>query len=382
MHDLLLSKESIGISYNKQIVYHGIKMKFFLIIVLSCFALPAIAHHGVSGQFDRNTKVNVTGVVTDIRLVNPHAYVYFNVTGPAGETQKWRCELRGGSLLTRSGWTKEMFAVGTKITVFGSQAWREEYGCYTETITFENGRVIARNEVIEEQQGAVISKVKLAKGTPVLHGHWVTPGRREPPSPVATALARASWPSDVPIPRARKTFSPTQAGIDAVGDNFNVEEMNPRYHCQATNIFHDWWFDMHVNKIEQSDDKIILTYGFMDIVRTIHLDMNEHPDNIVPSITGHSIGRWEGDTLIVDTIGFKEGWLFAFNNGIKHSDQMHTVERFDKSPDDQWLMMTYTINDALFLNAPLTAQIAQRRTSAPFEAVSYTHLTLPTNREV
>ena len=79
--------------------------------------------------------------------------------------------------------------------------------------------------------------------------------------------------------------------------------------------------------------------------------------------------------MIVDTIGFKEGWLFAFNNGIKHSDQMHTVERFDKSPDDQWLMMTYTINDALFLNAPLTAQIAQRRTSAPFEEYACEDLT-------
>ncbi len=49
-----------------------------------------------------------------------------------------------------------------------------------------------------------------------------------------------------------------------------------------------------------------MTYGFMNIVRTIHLDMDSHPENITPSLAGHSIGKWEGDTLVVDTIGFEE----------------------------------------------------------------------------
>lgn len=349
-------------------------MKLILMLLILVFSQAAIAHHGVSGQFDRSRKVQVSGVVTDIRLVNPHAYVYFNVTGSAGETQEWRCELRGGTLLKRSGWTKDMFAAGTKIIVYGSQAWREEYGCYTETITFADGFVLARNDVIAEEQGAKVTAVKLAKGTPVLHGNWVAPGRREQRPPALIELARKVWPADAST-RAGVTYSPTQAGIDAVGDNFDVEKMNPRYHCQATNIFHDWWFDMHVNKIVQSDEKIELTYGFMDIVRTIHMDMKKHPENIVPSRAGHSIGKWEGDTLVVDTIGFKEGWLFAFNNGIKHSDQMHTIERFDQSADGEWMIMTYTINDPQYLNFPFTSQLAQRRTNAPFEDYACEDLT-------
>lgn len=349
-------------------------MKFLSVILVLLFSLPAFAHHGVSGQFDRSTKVQVSGVVTDIRLVNPHAYVYFNVTGAAGEKQEWRCELRGGTLLTRNGWTKEMFAPGTKITVFGSQARREEFGCYTETITFEDGQVLERHGVIKEQDTAKITAVDLAKGTPVLHGNWAAPGRREGPSAIAIALADKAWPANLERPYGRGAFSPTQAGIGAVGDNFN-REMNPRYHCQATNIFHDWWFDMHVNKIEQSDEKIKITYGFMDIVRTIHMDMDKHPENIVPSRAGHSIGRWEGNTLIVDTVGFKEGWLSASGNGVKHSTQMHTVERFDMNDDGQWMIMTFTINDPLYLNAPFTSQLSQRRTNAPYEDYACEDLT-------
>ena len=152
-------------------------------------------------------------------------------------------------------------------------------------------------------------------------------------------------------------------------------EMNPRFYCQPTNIFLDWWFDQNVNKIEQTDDKIVMTYGFMDVVRTIHLDMDEHPENITPSRTGHSIGRWEGDTLVVDTIGFEEGWLEATRQGVKHSDQMHTVERFNLSEDGQWLVMTYTINDPVALSAPYNSQLVHGKTLVPYSRYDCEDLT-------
>ena len=113
----------------------------------------------------------------------------------------------------------------------------------------------------------------------------------------------------------------------------------------------------------------------MDIVRTIHLDMDEHPENITPSRAGHSIGKWEGNTLVVDTIGFEEGWLQARGEGIMHSDQMHTVERFNLSDDGEWLVMTYTINDPVNLQKPYTAQLTQGKTSAPYSSYDCEDLT-------
>ena len=73
--------------------------------------------------------------------------------------------------------------------------------------------------------------------------------------------------------------------------------------CEPTNIIVDYNFDQMVNKIEQYYDKIIINYGFMDVVRTIHLS-SDFPKTIEPSLTGHSIGVWKGDTLVVTTKGF------------------------------------------------------------------------------
>src|SRR5690606_20519776 len=77
----------------------------------------AHAHHGF-GSFDNTADLmTLEGVVTDVDFINPHSWVYFTVTPDNGEAQSWRCELRAATVLRRSGWTEEMFAAGTKITI-------------------------------------------------------------------------------------------------------------------------------------------------------------------------------------------------------------------------------------------------------------------------
>ena len=77
----------------------------------------AMAHHGITAQFDTSTTFEIFGVVTDLEFVNPHAYVYFDVTSPEGEVVPWRCELRAATVLRRSGWNEDMFSPGTEIDV-------------------------------------------------------------------------------------------------------------------------------------------------------------------------------------------------------------------------------------------------------------------------
>lgn len=143
--------------------------------------------------------------------------------------------------------------------------------------------------------------------------------------------------------------------------------MNPRFSCEATNIFHDFWFDQHVNKFEQTDSAIVITYGFMDIVRTIHLDMDEHPANIELSRAGHSIGKWEDNVLVVDTVGFEPGYLAATFSSVVHGNQLHTVERFVVSADGNSLTQHYVITDPEYLAAPFEGQQAFNRTDAAFD---------------
>ena len=142
----------------------------------------------------------------------------------------------------------------------------------------------------------------------------------------------------------------------------------------AVNIVADWTFDQHINRIEQTDNSITMTYGFMDIVRTIHLGLSEHPVDAAPSRAGHSIGKWQGNTLIVDTIVFAEGYLDG-RRGIKHSDQMHVVESFTFDPHDASISREYTVEDPLYLTAPYQRQDKVFLSGTPFDPYNCEDLT-------
>jgi hypothetical protein len=119
---------------------------------------------------------------------------------------------------------------------------------------------------------------------------------------------------------------------------------NPRLSCQITSILFDWVFDGTINRITQGEDAITLEYG-AGLVRTVRMNVAAHPDDIVPSRAGHSIGRWEGDVLVVDTIGFTPGSLAG---AVPHSGALHIVERFTLNPEALELTREYTAEDPLY----------------------------------
>jgi hypothetical protein len=90
---------------------------------------------------------------------------------------------------------------------------------------------------------------------------------------------------------------------------------------------------------------IMIFEGATHIWREIFMDGRPHPagDALNPTYLGHSVGRWEGDTLVVDVVGFNEAtWLDYF--GHPHTDQLHVVERFSR-PNKQTLHYEATIDD-------------------------------------
>jgi hypothetical protein len=87
--------------------------------------------------------------------------------------------------------------------------------------------------------------------------------------------------------------------------------------------------------------------------RPIYMDGRQHPTDLEPSYYGHSIGWWEGDTLVVDTVGYNErGWIDL--RGIPTTTQLHTIERFDRLDFDT-LRYTITIDDPGAYTAPWTS---------------------------
>jgi hypothetical protein len=341
-------------------------------VVLIALAGNSYAHHGAQSQFDQSKSMEVSGVVTKIRFVNPHSYVYFDVTTDDGEVQNWRCEMRAGTVLKRSGWSADMFSAGARIHIEGVPARREPYGCYVNRFSLDDGEVVERYQQLEGAEGEVSVEARpavLPNGQPNISGDWAAPQRLITEGQVRNR-ASPGGPGGPGGPGSR--YSQSEAGLAAVGD-FDRED-NPRFNCKATNIFQDWTFDQHINRIEQTDNSITLTYGFMDIVRAIHLDMSAHPDEISPSRAGHSIGKWDGSTLVVDTVGFAEGYLDA-RRGVKHSEQMHVVEKFTFDPEEGSLAREYETEDSLYLTAGFSGQDKLFLSATPFDPYDCEDLT-------
>jgi hypothetical protein len=83
---------------------------------------PVVAHHAVGGEYDANKPVTLKGTVTKIEWTNPHARIYFDVTGPDGKVVNWNVELAARSALTRQGWSSRSLKIGDQVTVEGIQA--------------------------------------------------------------------------------------------------------------------------------------------------------------------------------------------------------------------------------------------------------------------
>jgi hypothetical protein len=87
--------------------------------------------------------------------------------------------------------------------------------------------------------------------------------------------------------------------------------------------------------------------------RTIYMDGREHPKNLAPSYLGHSVGHWEGDTLVIDTIGFNENFWMN-RDGLPHTKQMHLTEKLTRTNFDT-LNYDVTIDDPGAYTAPWTS---------------------------
>jgi len=113
-----------------------------------------------------------------------------------------------------------------------------------------------------------------------------------------------------------------------------------------------------VMNILQSPGKIMIVYQYRNSVRHIYTDGRDHPRNLELTWNGHSIGKWDGDTLIVDTVGLRdESWLDT--GGHEHSSQLHVVERF-RRVNEGTLEIERTLTDPIALAAPFTTKVSLR----------------------
>jgi hypothetical protein len=356
-------------------------MRIVFAVTATLIAYSASAHHSAVPHFDTSQQIVLDGVVTDFQFVNPHGYFYFDVTSESGEISNWRCELAGATGLRRRGWTEETLVPGQRITVNGSPARREDNHCFTSSFTLEDGTEISRNADLNLLESATTAEDEaedrpqyLDNGQPNLSGPWVSQGRGGGMGPGGAPGGAPGMGPGGPSGRP----AATAAGSLASADYEQIFD-DPAIFCHPANIIFGLTHDQHVNDIYQDENTITLQYGYMDLVRTIHLDATAHPDVITPNVAGHSIGWWENDVLVVDTIGFEQGLLVPLT-GLMHSAEMHVVERFRYDAESNTLRREFTAHDPSFLQSDYTGENTFALTNEPYEPYNCTELSGDNNR--
>jgi hypothetical protein len=96
-------------------------------------------------------------------------------------------------------------------------------------------------------------------------------------------------------------------------------------------------------EIVQARDRVIMIFEYQSLIRQIFTDGRGHPKDLEPTYMGHAIGKFQGDALVIDTVGFNDKtWLDPM--GLPHSEAMHVIERI-RRVDHDTLIDEYTIDD-------------------------------------
>jgi len=114
-------------------------------IALLGAALPLLAHHSFSAEFDTTKPVTLKGKFVKMDWVNPHSQVYFAVTDASGKTVEWRAETPPPNGLYRSGWRKNMLKEGDEITVQGFMAKDGDNIMWSQSVVLPDGSKLTLN---------------------------------------------------------------------------------------------------------------------------------------------------------------------------------------------------------------------------------------------
>lgn len=207
---------------------------------------------------------------------------------------------------------------------------------------------LAADVVAAERAPEQVAEAK-EKKRPDLSGYWELSRKQHPPDPglIAklppnTVIIDDTGAPELP-PGDYGGLKVKPAALAAARAWKPEDDMTLSKACQPPSIVYatqgPFPFEIH-----QGTDLIVFKYEYFDLVRVIFMDGRGHPPPEAPhSKTGHSIGYWDGDELVVDTTHLSAATIT--NNGLNHSDKVHVVERFKLSPDGKTLMSTMWFED-------------------------------------
>lgn len=297
-------------------------------------AVPVSGHHS-DAALDMSTLVQREGVITEFSLRNPHTYFGVQTTGEHGEAVEWTIQMGSAVNARRRGWTSETLQLGDRVTFSVHPA--------------RDGRPYGLLDWVRDADGA---QLPLAGGAArpadaaadTLQGVWTADRSR-----------LADYPGGLDqLTRRDLTLTPRAAAAQAAYDETSAE--NPELSCigrptPGPLIYTDL-YPMQI-QFNEAQATIEIRVQYFDSRRTVYMDGRGHPGPGERFFEGYSIGRWEGDVLVVDTRNF-EDHRSPYQNGIPSGPRKRVVERYALLEGGTHMAVEFTLEDPDYIVGSMT----------------------------
>jgi len=290
------------------------------------FGAPAFAHHS-QAMFDTSQEILIEGTVARFDWVNPHMYLIVETKGPDGEPALVEGEGLGITQALVDGLDRDALQPGTHVVMRANpnrSGWGKQVRILD--VTTEDGEI----------HPFYTANTRTRTLTPAdsLAGRWA-------PNRAALGAGFGAMARFPLTPEARAAQS------QLIADGLCFVEPVPFLAVLD-----------EMREIRISPDEVVIHFDNTGdhVIRTIPIGA-EHPATVQPSRHGHSVGRWDGDTLVIDTIGYEPN-PSGLGGNTPSSAGKHTVERLTLTADRTRLRYEITVEDPVYLTEP--AMLAQQ----------------------
>lgn len=297
-----------------------------LVAAVLTYSGSAQAHHSAA-MFDTSKQIDVDGVVTRYDWKNPHVYMTVRTKGPDGKEFDQQIEAGAPSVLVPLGLGRDSLHPGEHVVVHANP---NKHGA---------GHVDLGREVVTDD----------GRTLPLfIASHSIT----KPSNALADGLA-GTWFAPrqgfFAFNAGRRSWSLTEAGAEAL-KAFDIREAT---HAQCIPVTAPTLMVYPVvTTVQVNKDTVVFNVDWMQSKRVVYVDGRGHPENGKRTLHGHSIGHWEGDTLVVDTVQYadhREGNAL----GLPSGPRKHLVERFSVSNDRRHMDYEVKLEDPDYLAKPV-----------------------------
>lgn len=319
-----------------------------LSLTLSLWATVALAQRPLSAKFDLSKQIELKGVVTSVDWRNPQAHIFMNVKNAKG-LLNWAVEIDPPSLLELDGWNRDTLRPGEAIIVKGSQARDGSRQVWGADLRFaSNGLPVFPHK--DKARTPITSRPtpRWPDGHPALgalpgtaDGYWSDPSKtvlmEDGVDVKTTEYGLLANIEDAP---KVAPMQPWALGVYRNRQNRQLRDDPTFINCKPPGGPRQYQSVLGFQMVEDRAHKriFLLMGGGNHNYRIIYLDGRKQiglqgGDDDNPLYFGRSAGRWEGDTLVVDVIGFNEDFWFT-QGGLPHTDLLHLTERFTRTDFD------------------------------------------------